>query len=206
MVLDKKERVRSEKFQKFIQRDLLIILLILFIAGFLFTYKSLFISAIVNGKPISRLALIKELETLAKDNVLNSLISKTLLYQEAEKRKIKVTQEDYDKAFKEVLGQFGNDQKKFEEYLTQQKVNMKDFNETIRFRLMLEKMFAKKIKITQKELDEFIEENKSYFPENITGNQIRKYAESQMRQMKLDEEVQKLVNDLRAKAKITILK
>ena len=92
MVFDKKERVRSEKFQKFIQRDLLIILLILFIAGFLFTYKSLFISAIVNGKPISRLALIKELETLAKDNVLNSLISKTLLYQEAEKRKIKVTQ------------------------------------------------------------------------------------------------------------------
>ena len=201
-----KEKVRSQRFQKFIHRELLIILLIVFIAGLLFTYKSVFVSAIVNGKPISRFALIKELETLAKDSALNSLISKTLLYQEADKKNIEVTDEEFDKAFKAVLSQFENNQKKFDEFLAQQKIKPEDFNKNLRFQIMLEKMFTKKIKITKEELETFITQNQQYFPENITPDKVKSYAEGQLKQMKLNEEVQALVNDLRAKAKITILK
>ena len=109
-------------------------------------------------------------------------------------------------AYKEIFAQFQNDQKKFEEYLTQQKIKMQDFTENLKFQIMLEKMFAKKLKITEKELSKFIEENKSYFPQNITSEQTKKYAEGQLKQMKLNEEVQTLVNELRSKAKITIIK
>ena len=71
---------------------------------------------------------------------------------------------------------------------------------------MLGKMFTKKIKITEEELETFITQNQQYFPENITPDKVKSYAEGQLKQMKLNEEVQALVNDLRAKAKITILK
>ena len=77
-------------------------LIILFIILLLYFFKGLFIAAIVNGEPITRLSVVKELEKQSGKATLDNLITKKLILQEAKKRNVQVTKADLDSEIKKI--------------------------------------------------------------------------------------------------------
>src|SRR4030042_6567735 len=70
---------------------IILVLVILVLAAAGYRYKSLVVAATVNGAPIYRLSLIKQLEPQGGKTILDGIIEKTLIEQEAAKANISVT-------------------------------------------------------------------------------------------------------------------
>src|SRR3972149_2654206 len=109
-VLDYKKNFKKLKGnKKFIVGVVIVVLLSL-----LYLLKGLFVAAFVNGQPISRLSVVRELERRGGAQALDSVISQTLILQEAKKQKVTATDEEVNATIAEIEvsleGQGGLDQ------------------------------------------------------------------------------------------------
>ena len=96
----------SVKKRKFINtKTAIIVAVIIILAALAYYYKSLFIAVTVNGSPITRLAVIEELEKVSGKQVLDSLITKKLINGEAIKKGVSVTSEEVDAEIKNIENQ-----------------------------------------------------------------------------------------------------
>lgn len=180
----------------------IIVLVVLAIAGFLFFFKSYLIAASVNGKLISRLGIIKRLEKQGGKKELDVAISQTLIEQEAQKRKIIISMSDIDKQY--TLIKMSNESRgeNFDQLLSAQGMTVNDLRYQIKLQLMLEKMLDKDIKVTDDEVNTFIEEQKASIPENMKPEEVKKIALNQLKQQKLSQKAQEFVQNLKKGAKI----
>ena len=95
---DKKEEMNIEnvsaikKVIVFVQKinffQILILLIIVVVGIFGYKYRSEFIVATVNGKPITRFELVKELEKQGATQALDSIIIQKLIAEKSKKKKI----------------------------------------------------------------------------------------------------------------------
>lgn len=187
-----------------------LILLLILTAAIIFFGKGLFIVATVNGRPISRLSIIKDLESKVGKQVLESFINNQLIRQEAAKRNVKVTKEEKEKKIKEIDSSASKQGQKLDQLLSMQGITRKDFEDQVEIQLILEKMLTDKIKISDKEIDTQIKAMTAVNPDSLEvalsptptppdRNEIR----TQLRQQKLQTEAGKLVEDLKKNAKIS---
>ncbi|OGI28218.1 MAG: hypothetical protein A2287_07055 [Candidatus Melainabacteria bacterium RIFOXYA12_FULL_32_12] len=105
----------------------------------------------------------KPLYTLIKGKIVNELIIKELIQQEAQKRKISVTQKELDKAIDELAQKVGG-KAKLEATLTLQNVSKETFVEGIKMDLTTKKLLESltaKAEISDKEAKDFYEKNKT---------------------------------------------
>src|SRR3989338_9537421 len=79
---------------------LVVILILLF--PIIFFAKNIFLAALVNGTPIARLTVIKELEKQNGKRTLDSLITQQLIFQAAKKKNLEIKQADVDKEVKNI--------------------------------------------------------------------------------------------------------
>ncbi|MDP2628319.1 MAG: hypothetical protein Q8P15_00280, partial [Nanoarchaeota archaeon] len=87
-------------------------LMIIVVAVLAFSLKGLFVAALVNGQPITRLSVIGELEKQGGQQTLASLVNQALIFQEAKRKNVEVSQKEIDeeaKKIEEVLKQQGQD-------------------------------------------------------------------------------------------------
>ena len=71
----------------------------------LFFAKGIFVAATVNGSPISRLSVIKELEKQGGKQALEAIIDKKLIETELNKQKVTVTKEEVDAEIEKIKTQ-----------------------------------------------------------------------------------------------------
>ncbi len=185
----------------------LILILILALAAVLFYFKSIFIVALVNGQPISRASVISDLEKQGGKKVLDSLIVRTLIQQEAQKKNINVAQSDIDKEVKKIEANFSQQGQNIDQLLAMQGMTKKDLQEQIKIQVMLEKLLGDKVKVTEKEIDQYLAQNKNAAGDTgsttPTPTPAREQIRQQLSQQKMQSEAQKYVEELRKKAKIT---
>ena len=193
---------KNKKLQNFIDKELKFLLALILILGLLNTYKGSFISATVNGKIISRYSLIKELERQGKDLAVDSLISQELILQEAKRKKINITQKDLDKTVENVKKSLEGSQQTLDGFLASQNLTYKDFLKQVRMQLIIEKLVSKDIKISAEKIDKYLEDNREFFPTNLSEKEMRESATSQLKQVELNAKVQELLTNLRNKANI----
>jgi foldase protein PrsA len=196
-------KVKSAKLQSFIDKQLTFILGLILILGLLYSYKSQFIVATVNGQPISRIALVKELERQGKELAVDSLISQELIFQEAKRQKIGISQKELNKAVEEVENSFKTNNQTLDAFLNQQNITYKDFLQQVRLQLIMEKLLSDEINITDEEINQYLEENRDFFPDGVTEEQLRSSAEEQLKQVGLNAQVQELLDKLRSDASIS---
>ena len=193
---------KNKKLQNFINKELKYLLGLILILGLLYTYKGSFISATVNGKIISRYSLIKELERQGKDLAVDSLISQELILQEAKSKKINITQKDLNKTIEGVKKSLEGSQQTLDGFLASQNLTYKDFLKQVRMQLIIEKLVSKDIKISAEKIDKYLEDNREFFPTNLSEKEMRESATSQLKQVELNAKVQELLTNLRNKANI----
>ena len=190
------------KKRKFIStKTAIIIAVIIILAALVYYYKGLFIAATVNGSLITRLAVIEELERVSGKQVLDSLITKKLINDEAIKKGVSVTSEEVDAEIKNIENQIKAQGQTLEQVLTAQNMKMEDLKQQIITKKTLEKILADKLQVAETEIEQFVKDNNITIPagqEEAYKNQII----AQLKQQKLNSEAESLITSLRSQAVI----
>jgi parvulin-like peptidyl-prolyl isomerase len=185
------------------QKKYLFFLLLIFALGFfLFYFKSLFVAATVNNAPITRWELIKELEKQGGEQVLGRLVAKSLILQEAKRKKVEITKEQIDEEIETIKNSLENQGVSFEDALASQGQTEKDLRESILMRKIVETILGPDIKVEDEEIEKYFEENKSFLGEEADLKSNREQIKNVLFQQKLTKKYQAWIGGLQKEAKI----
>jgi hypothetical protein len=152
----------------------------------------------------------KEATEQAKNHTIDSLVGKTLLLQEADKKNYKVSEADINKQLDEVKKQFKTE-KEFETALKQSGMDMKTLETQITDDIKLNQYVEKEVpagEITDEEIqktyDQFAEQGKSTGQEIPKLEEVKPQIEQSLQQQKQQEELAQQVKELKKNAKIDI--
>jgi parvulin-like peptidyl-prolyl isomerase len=156
----------------------------------------------VNGRPISRLSVIKELEKQGGKQVLESIINKDLIEAELSKQKVSVTTEEINEELKKIETQVTSQGGTLEAALSQQGLTKEKLREQITIQKKLEKLLADKVAVTDADIEAYIKDSKVPTPKDVKMEDFRKQISQQLKQQKFQQEAQKWVSELTTNAKI----
>lgn len=180
-----------------------LIVVILIVGAFLL--RGLFFVAFVNGEPITRLAVISELEKQGGKQALSSLINQTLILQEARKKKVTASQSEIDASLKKIEDSLKAQGQNLDTALAVQGMSRQDLMMQLKLRILVEKLLADKVKVTSAEVADYIAKNKESLPTDQTADQLNKSVEEQLKQQKLGTESQTWLQELNKNAKINYI-
>lgn len=169
----------------------------------MYLLRGMFVAATVNGQPISRIAVIRELERQGGKQALNSIVTKNLILQEAKKQNVTVNQEEIDKELKRIEDNIKRQGQTLDQALTLQGMTRESLQDQIRLQKMIEKIVGKDIKVTDKEVDDYIAKNQDALPQDQEGKVLGAQIKQQLQQQKLNEKVNTWIESLRKNAKIS---
>jgi len=182
-----------------------VIIVIIIILGFalFFAYQKYFVVATVNGKPISRLTVIKELEDQGGKNVLENIITRELILQEAAKKNTSANQNEINSELKKIEENVKSQGGTLDAALKQKGMTKEELMEEIRIQIIVKKLIqADKIKITDKQVDKYIKDNPQMFPADSKEKPPKDEIKQQLYNQQLQQKIEKFVTDIKAKAKI----
>ncbi len=175
---------------------------LLFVVMAVFFGRSILVAATVNGSPISRLSVIRELEKEGGKQVLESLISKKIIETELGKRDIKVLKEEVDAEVAKINEQIELQGGTFTEALATQGLTEEKLREQIRDQKRLETILADKVAVSDAEIDTHIKESKEAPAMGVSAENFKAQIREELKREKFQKEAQKWVADLTASAKV----
>lgn len=193
---------QSPATSKLKQPKVFIPLIVIILAVLVFSFKGLFVAALVNGEPITRIAVLSELEKQGGKQALASLVNQALILQEARKKNVQVSQAEIDKAVKQIEDSLKTQGQNLDTALAVQGMTKQDFQMQLKLRSLVEKLLADKIAVTDQEIAEYIEKNKDTLPANLKEDEIKKGVKEQLRQQKMASASQTWLQELNKNAKI----
>jgi len=182
-------------------KSAVVIAVVLIISALLYTYRSVFIAATVDGSVISRLAIIHELESKSGKAALDSIITEKLIGSEALKKQVTVSDDEINGVITNIEDQVKGQGSTLDEALKQQNMTLDDLKKQIVIQKELEKLLADKIAVSDDEVAKYITDNKVSIPagqEDDYKSQIKSYLEQQ----KLSTESQTFIDSLKSQASI----
>lgn len=178
------------------------LLLILVIAGLLYLGRGLFLVALVNYRPITRLELVSSLEKKYAKQGVEELISKNIILSEAGKSGVKVTAKDIDAEVERIRTLVEPQGLTLEEALEAQGQSMNDLRENVRIQKLIEGLLGPKVEISDDDAKKYFDENKETFPEGTKFEDMKEDLKSSLKQQKLGTEFEKWIAEKRASSKI----
>lgn len=164
--------------------------------------KSLIIAATVNSSPISNLELQMRLNQQFRTQTLNQLINEKIIFDEAAKNNVAVSNTEVDKKISEIEAGVGGAQS-LDAMLSQQGQNRRSIKQQIKLQIIIEKLYTKEATVSAEEVSKFIEENKEQLRATDSASQ-KKEAEDAIKNQKLSQIFSQKFQNLRQKAKIQI--
>lgn len=201
-LLAKIRRGKKSPGKKLDRRKIALGLGIIILFGALYYFKGLFIVALVNGHPISRFSVIRELEKRQGKETLESFIVETIVLQEARKQNIKTTQEEINDEIAELEKNLQEQGQNLDQLLLLQKMTRDDLQRQIKIQKLIEKMLGEKIAVTEEEIDQYLETNQGSLPQDMDSEELRARVKQQLKQQKLAENFESWLMALKEKAKI----
>lgn len=157
--------------------------------------------ATVNGEKITRDELADRLIKQSGKEVLDQMITEKLINQEAKKKGINITEAEINKKIEEVKKQFP-DEKTFQSQLAANNLTLDNLKEQIKLQLIIEKALKGKVKVTDKEIKSYYEENKNTFFKGKKFEEVKDQIKEELEYQTLSFQVQSWVEGLKKKAKI----
>lgn len=175
-------------------------LVAIMILGTLLYSQGFIVAAKVNGESISRLSVIRELESQAGAGVLDNLISNILIEQAATEAGIMITEAEIETELSMIEAQISEQGGTLDGVLAQQGLTRETLSKQIRTQKMLESLLESDVVVTDAEIDAFLADN-GPVPE---GQQeaVRVQVAEQLKSQKLTTAAQSYVTGLRTQANI----
>lgn len=214
-ILPKNMKIKLPKFpfcktcKEFIAKNkILSIGIVAMIIAFLFGFllKGTFVAATVNGKPIGRLAVLRELEKSQGAATLDGLITEEIIKQEAQKAGIKIGKEEVASEIENIRNSLTQQGQTLEQVLELQGMSLKELESQIAIQKMIEQLLADKTTVTDEEVNQYIDQNSDSFPEGTDMDQVKEIIRQQLAQQKLGNEFQAWYDGIKAEAKINYLR
>jgi foldase protein PrsA len=164
--------------------------------------KSLFLSALVNGQPIFRFSVIKQLESQGGGPVLDSLIEKSLILQEARKQGIKVTNEELDSEIERIRTILKEQNLTLEDALADRGETLAGVKEQIEIQKIVESVLGGNISISDEKLLSYFEENKEFYGDDANFEELKEEIRQQIFQEELMAQYTSWIAKLKSEAKI----
>lgn len=196
------------KFQQFFsqRKNIILTLVVIIVLGLLYLLKDVFIVAMVNGQPIYRWTVIQTLEKQGGQQVLDSLVTETLVKQAIKDSDIKIEQEEIDTAIKEIEDRIVAQGMTLDQALVQEGLTKEELIADLTLQRSAEQMVASTVTVTEEEIDTYIGENQEFLPAELTGQELRDTVRQQLYSGKLSETISQWVEGLQAEAQIIYLK
>lgn len=193
------ENIIASKKRKYFIPGLFLFVLILIVLGYLF--RSKFIAATIDGKPIFQCVLNKRLISAYGKETLENLIVEGLIQKEAKSKGVTVSDKDVDDEITKLEKNLGSGMK-IEDALKMQGITLAEFKDQLELRLQVNKILEKEIALSSDEIDKYLKDNAKTIV--ATGESERKEEAKQiLMEQKISNRVQTWVSELLAKAKIT---
>lgn len=200
--ISKRQTVSKNYLNK---RNVIIALVVIFIITAILLLRNQLIVATVNGESINRLTLINQLERQAGKKVLEGLVTNTLILQEAKNKNITVSNSEIDSEIKNIDDSFKKRRQSLDQVLMLQGLTIDVVREQVKTSLIVRKLLAGKISVSDKDISDYIDQNKKSIPKDANLEDTKKHARQQLEQQKLQEKYQELIKSLQDKAKINYL-
>lgn len=201
----KKEEKTSTLSGVKIRKSYIIIALSLVAAGLIiYALRGLLLVATVNGQPISRLAVIQELEKQRGQQALESVVIKTLVEQEAQKKRVSVSTDDVTNELKkneEILKKNGQTLEQFLEY---RGLTKEYYLEGLRLQLLAKKIIGT-VAITDKQVTDYIAQNEERFAEYKDDKTKKAAAKDELSNQEVGNKINEWLDKLRTSAKVNYI-
>jgi len=178
-------------------------LLIIVIAVLLYVFRSSYLVAVVNGKPVTKFQLWNELEKQAGKQVLESLVIESLILQEAQNQNIQITQADIDVEIQKIKENLKQQGQELDQLLAAQGMSLVELKEQMKMQKIVEQLAAGSVVVTDEEVKEYLDKNVDFLPKDATPEELQITVKGQLEQQKQNEQVQKWIQALQEKANIT---
>lgn len=175
---------------------------VIVVAVLVVVFKGLFVAAVVNGQPISRLAVISQVEKQNGKQALDNLVVESLVMQEAQKRHITVTQSDMDGQIKKIEDQLKGQGVTLDDALSARGLSRADLTDQLKVQEMLNKMVTAP-KVTDADIQSYIDKNQDSLPKDLSDADLKSQVKSQLEQQQLQNNIQSFVANLQKNAKIS---
>jgi hypothetical protein len=166
------------------------------------TKKSWFVAASVNGSPVSRLSVVRELEKQGGAGVLENMITKQLIAEEVRAQKIVVEKSDIDEELKRTEERVVAQGETLDVVLEQQGMTREDLEEQMLLKKQLESLLGDSVAVSEEEIDAYLKENKLAPTANMNADDLRGQVREQLESTKLSTQAGELITRLREKADI----
>ena len=213
---DKKEEMNIEnvsaikKVIVFVQKInffQILILLIIVVAGiFGYKYRSEFIVATVNGKPITRFELMKELEKQGATQALDSIIIQKLIAEKSKEKNIEISNEAVASEIKNIQGTLKEQGLELDQALQAQGMTMESLVLQIKVQKQLEKLVEGTIKVTDEQVTSYVKDNAVAFAEGMSEDAKIAQAKVELQKQQLSAGIFTYIESLKTEAKINYLK
>lgn len=188
----------SGKYFHILSFSTLLILLVIFV---IYVGKRMNV-ATVNGQPISRLELYRELEKKEGAAVLDELITKKIIFQEAKKRNVVVSQADIDSELNKIRDSVTSQGSTLEEVLEFQGVTFDELLDNIKIQKILEGILKDTIAVTDEEVKARYEQNRDVYGNEKSFEELKEDIRFQVYQEKITDAYRDWIDKAKSAAKI----
>jgi len=183
------------------RRRLFLVLILLILLGLvLYQNRGKFIAAVVNGRPITRFELDGRMVARYGDATLEEMINEHLVKSEAQAKGVKTSPEEINSRLEEFTKQIGENTK-LEDFLTQRGFTLEEFKKQIELDILVKKLTAGSVNISDQELADFISKNRASLTATSEAD-LKNEALEILSSRKRNETFQKWFQELKNKAKV----
>lgn len=170
---------------------------------FLLLYKrNLFIAATVNSSPINNVELLSRMNDQYRTQTLNQMINEKIIFEEARKRNVIVTESEINDRIAELEKSVGGPET-LETLLEQQGQTRSGLKSQLRLQLTVEKIFDKEASVSAEEVNQFLAENQDSLQATTSAEQTEEATEI-IKQQKTSQLFQEKFQEWKQQAKVEI--
>lgn len=189
----------------FSNRTLILSFVVLVILGSAYGYRNFLIAATIDGSPVSRLTVIRELEAKGGKAALDAIITERLIAAEAAKAHIVVSAADIDAELEDVKAEIAAQGMTLEGALVSQGLTLDDVRKQLTTRKELEQLLGDTVTVTDADIDAYLVETKLATPKTMSEEDFRAKVKTQLANQKFGKEADRWIADIRKKSNIRYL-
>jgi foldase protein PrsA len=199
-------KVAPSVIKKIEPKKLIKPLIFLLILALVYLFKDEVIVASVNGRPVTRWALIQNLEKQGGSTALENMTLKMLVEQELKKAGVVVSKEEMDAEITKIEEQLTAQGQNLDDLLKAQGLTRNEVRDQLSLSKGLEKLLADKITVSDDEVKAYFEANKVSIGADSKLEDVSESIKAQLKQQKLVSEQQKWFAEIKKTAKVNYFK
>ncbi len=197
----KKLVARLKEDKKYRTKSIIAVAIIVIIVGGAYYLRGLVVAATVNGTPVWRAEVVRSLEKQGGKQVLNTIITKMLIENEARTKGITISESDVDGVVKKTEDGFKGQGTSFDDALKQNGLTLAEYRDQIKVQKELEKLMDDKIAVSDDEVAKYIKDNK--LPIKADDATSTAQVKEQIQSQKMNTEVPLFLDGLKARGNVS---